>query len=134
MIGNLASEADLERFVIGLLEHRLTGQQGSLAQVTSDLAEVPRIVRGEVSSVGAITRGTGFTVGVVGTGDRTVTFDTAFPVAPVVVVSVGPAATNAQIKLHPSAPPATTGFRVAITDGAGGSTVNEPFTFVAVAV
>jgi hypothetical protein len=133
-IGRLATEADLERFVEGLLMQRLTSQQGQLGSAQEALAEVPRIVRGEVAGNATITRGSGFSVGIVGTGDRSVTFDTPFPATPVVVVGMGPATINAQVQIHVSGPPSTTGFRVAIMNAAGTAAADQPFTFVAVAV
>lgn len=46
-----------------------------------------RIVRGEVSAAGAVSRGSGFTVVRNSAGNYTVTFSTAFSAAPIVVAS-----------------------------------------------
>ena len=49
----------------------------------------PRIVRGKVSSAGAVIQGSGFKVVRNGAGDYTVTFNRPFAKPPVVVVSLG---------------------------------------------
>lgn len=73
-----------------------------------------RRVRGTVSSSGSVTRGSGWSVVRNGTGDYTVTFDTAFSDTPSVVVGAGATAAFYTAKLHASTPPSASGFRVAV--------------------
>lgn len=146
-IGKLETEADLERFVDTLLQHRLTLQSSRQAAASSDLTTLQaaltanRTVCGQVSSTGTVTRGrdsAGLTPGFSAVrnagGDYTVTFTTAFAAIPVVVVGMGPASINAQVQLHVSTPPSVSGFRVVTTDAAGAGVSDQPWTFIAMAV
>lgn len=85
-----------------------------------------RIIRGSVSSTGAILEGTGFTVSHRGTGLYLITFNTAFSDAPSVIGSCGAA------RFFSAGSFTVTSADVATQSGSTGSSADAPFQFIAV--
>lgn len=91
----------------------------------------PRFVAGSVAGDGTESSPRFSVTHTAASGDYTVTFTNAFPVAPEVIVGVGPSATFHYAKLHASTPPSTTGFRVICLAIDGGAVLDGAFTFIA---
>lgn len=87
------------------------------------------IVRGDIFSTGAITRGEGFTVNRSSTGTFDITFTTAFAEAPVVVATIDAAASYGSACLINS--PTTTTVTINTGNAASGA-VNYSFCFIAI--
>jgi hypothetical protein len=85
-----------------------------------------RIIRGSVSSTGAILEGTGFTVSHRGTGLYLITFNTAFSDAPSVIGSCGAA------RFFSAGSFTVTSADVATQSGSTGSSADAPFQFIAI--
>lgn len=85
-----------------------------------------RIIRGSVSSAGAILEGSGFTVSHRGTGLYLVTFNTAFSDAPTVLGSAGAGRTFSAGNLG------TTSADIATQSTTTGSTADAQFHFIAI--
>lgn len=85
-----------------------------------------RIVRGRVGSGGAIISGEGFTSALGATGVYTVTFTTAFSVAPAVDVSASAGGSIHQVT------PSTGSFVATSIDSALQTATNSGFSFIAI--
>lgn len=93
----------------------------------------PRIVRGTVTSAGAVGSGSGFTATKNATGDYTVTFTTAFAVAPVVEATAGATSAFYVVKLFGGSAPTVSSFRALCFSPSTFASVDGEFTFTAVA-
>lgn len=104
--------------------NQLIAASGSAGNVSG--AAALRIVRGRVGSDGTVTSGEGFTSELGATGVYTVTFTSAYAVAPSVVVSLGGGGRIVQVS------PAVGSFVATQQDSALQTNVNGPFSFIAV--
>lgn len=89
-----------------------------------------RIIRGTVSSAGAIVVGSGFTVSRTGVGQYTVTFTTAFADHPTVTLGAGITVANYAVKLTTRS--ATAIAVNTITIAAAPANVDAEFSFIAI--
>lgn len=86
-----------------------------------------RIIRGNVSSAGAVVRGNGFTSAKTGTGLYTVTYTTAFASTPTVILGWGDTAGGGGAEIQSES---ETGFAV-VTYNTASAVLNNSFSFIA---
>jgi hypothetical protein len=112
-----------------LADASVTTAQLADGEVT-DTKLATRIVRGEVTSAGAINLGAGFSVTRTGTGAYSVTFTTAFAAIPVVTAQ---AMLTAGALVSKVASRTASGFTVAVFTTTTGANTDGAFSFIAVA-
>lgn len=104
----------------------------NLIDQLEELLNGNRIVRGIVSSAGAIEEGTGFTVSHSGTGDYTITFSPAFSDVPSVVTGPGSDAAISASKIFAGTPVTASAARVITFVASTGAVANGQFHFIAI--